>query len=51
MRHDGISVKRFSRELKRLARKTKPEQLLFELRDNRWEPVKMHKDIHPNTPS
>ena len=43
MRHDGISVKRFTRELKRLARQIKLEKLLSELGDNKWDPVRMHK--------
>ena len=43
MRHDDISVKRPTRELRRLARKIKPEKLLSELGDNKWDPVEMHK--------
>ena len=46
MRHDDISVKRRTRELKRLARKIKLEKLLSELSDNKWDPVKMHKKGH-----
>ena len=42
MRHDDISVKRLTRELKRLDRQIKLEKLLSELSDNKWDPVKMH---------
>ena len=51
MRHDDISVKIFTRELKRLARKVKPEKLLSELSDNKWDPVEMHKKgyVHAQT--
>ena len=43
VRHDDITVKRPTRELKKLVRKIKPERLLSELRDNKWDPVKMRK--------
>ena len=43
MRHDDVTVKRLTRELKILARQIKLEQLLSELSDNKWDPVKMHK--------
>ena len=43
MRHDDVSVKRPTRELKKLARQIKPEQFLSELSDNKWDPVKMRK--------
>ena len=53
MRHDDVSVKRLTRELKRLARNIKLGKLLSELSDNKWDPVKMHKkkDTRLNTPS
>ena len=40
MRHDDTSVKRPTRELRRLGRKTKLEKLLSELRDNKWDLVR-----------
>ena len=43
MRHDDVTVKRPTRELKKLARKIKLEKLLSELSDNKLDPVKMHK--------
>ena len=43
MRHDEVTVKRLTRELKKLARKIKLEKLLSELSDNKLDPVKMHK--------
>ena len=43
MRHDDVTVKRLTRELKKLARKIKTEKLISELSDNKWDPVKMHK--------
>ena len=43
MRHDDVSVKRLTRELKKLARQIKLEKLLSKLSDNKWDPVKMHK--------
>ena len=38
-----MEVKRLTRELKKLARTIKLYQLLTELIDNKWDPVKMHK--------
>ena len=46
MRHDNVSVKRLTRELKKLSRRIKLEKLLSELSDNKWDPIKMHKKIY-----
>ena len=43
MRHDDVTVKRLTRELKKLARTNMLEKILSELSDNKWDPVKMHK--------
>ena len=51
IRHDDLTVKKFTRELRKLRiQKIKLEKLISELRDNRWVSVRMHKkDTHPNT--
>ena len=52
MRHDDVTVKTLTKELKKLARQIKLEQLLTELSDNKWDPVKMpKKGTRLNTPS
>ena len=38
-----MTIKRLTRELRKPARKIKLERLISELRDNKWDPVKMHK--------
>ena len=43
MNHDDLATKRLTRDLKKLARKVKLDKLIYELRDNNWDPVKMHK--------
>ena len=43
VRHDNMTIKRFTRELRELARQIKLERLISELRDNKWDLVKMHK--------
>ena len=41
--NDNEEVKRLTKELKKKARKIKLEKNLSELKDNNWDPVKMHK--------
>ena len=43
MSHDELTTKRPTRNLKKLARQIKLDRLMYELRGNNWEPVKMHK--------
>ena len=50
MNHDDLTTKRLTRNLKRLARQIKMDKLIYELRYNNWDPVKMQKQsTHPNT--
>ena len=43
MNHDDPTIERLTRNLKKLARTIKTDKLIYELRDNNWDPVKMHK--------
>ena len=41
--NDSHNTKQLTRQIKQLARKTKPNKLLAGLKDNMWDPVKLPK--------
>ena len=51
IRHDDLTVKRLTRELRKLARKTKPEELISELRNNKGDTAKMHRKGYGRFPN
>ena len=47
--HDNLATRRFTRDLKKLARQIKLDKIIIELKDDKWDPVKMLKRIHTQT--